>query len=666
MNLSVIPQLLIIGIAGGSMVALNAIGVTLIYGTVRAINLAQGDMFALVTVFVATIVAALGIDPSWPPDVLLAALAITLIASTALGAGLSLLIELLAFRPFRGGSRLSPLIATLGLSFIIYQVAILWRQAAPSLLKRGGALVMGFPDIIPSANLIPGSGVILTAKDVIAVVLGLSFALAAHVLITRTKTGKALRAVAQDADLARMFGVNVNAAIRSALIIGGGLSGAAAFIYSIYYTQSFNQQGAQTGLVVFAAAILGDIGSPVGAFISGIVLGIFSAFSDYFLDARWTPVLLQLALIALLVWRPTGLTNAAEDEGLRPRPVLSSDFRARVSRPAGWVLVMALVVALAYPFVDRQLGWYYQPVVNHVLILGMMALGLNILVGSAGLLDLGFAVSFAIGGYAAAILTDPYGVLAKTVGLTAFQPFDIVIVLAFAAAIAGLFGALNGVLTLRLKADYLAVVTFSFGAMTTRSLVNGGSITGGSGGLSALPPPHVLGMVVRDPFNQYFIVLAAMILVALFVHRMLNSRLGRAWVAISEDETAAVSLGIDTAKTRTSAFVISSGVAGLAGALFAITFGVVYPEMGEFLITAMGLSMVILGGAGNTAGVIIASLAVAAYDRVLVPGLSDVLESLRANVLVIGSLSYSTRQLSALTFGLALYLTVLFRSARRR
>lgn len=111
MNLSVIPQLLIIGIAGGSMVALNAIGVTLIYGTVRAINLAQGDMFALVTVFVATIVAALGIDPSWPPDVLLAALAITLIASTALGAGLSLLIELLAFRPFaaaRGSRRSSP------------------------------------------------------------------------------------------------------------------------------------------------------------------------------------------------------------------------------------------------------------------------------------------------------------------------------------------------------------------------------------------------------------------------------------------------------------------------------------------------------------------------------------------------------------------------------
>lgn len=666
MDLAVIPQLLIIGIVGGSMVALNAIGVTLVYGTVRAINLAQGDMFALVTVFVATIVTVLGVNPAWSPDLMLAALAITLLAATALGAGVSLLIELLAFRPFRNGSRLSPLIATLGLSFIIFQISILWRQVAPALLARGGGLVMGFPDIIPNVNLTKGMGVVITPKDVIALALALCFALGTHLLITRTKTGKALRAVAQDAELARMFGVNVNAAIRSAFIIGGALSGAAAFIYSVYYTQSFNQQGAQTGLVVFAAAILGGIGSPLGAFVSGIVLGVFSAFSDYFLDARWTPVLLQLVLIALLVWRPTGLSNAAEDEGLRPRPVLSSDFRVRISRPAGWVLLMALGLALAYPFIDRQFGWYYQPIVNHVLILGMMALGLNILVGSAGLLDLGFAVSFAIGGYAAAILSDRYGVLVNALGLTRFQPFDMGVVLAFAVIIAGLFGALNGMLTLRLKADYLAVVTFSFGAMTTRALVNGGSLTGGSGGLSALPPPHVLGLPVRNPFDQYFIVLACMILVAVFAHRMLNSRLGRAWVAISEDETAAMSLGINTAQARTSAFVISSGVAGLAGALFASVFSTVYPEMGEFLITAMGLAMVILGGAGNTAGVIIASIAVAAYDRVLVPGLSDVLEGLRANVITIGGLSYSTRQLSAFTFGLALYLTVLLRSMRKK
>jgi branched-chain amino acid transport system permease protein len=295
-----------------------------------------------------------------------------------------------------------------------------------------------------------------------------------------------------------------------------------------------------------------------------------------------------------------------------------------------------------------------------------MALGLNILVGSAGLLDLGFAVSFAIGGYAAAILTDHYGVIANALGLTRFQPFDVAIVLAFAAAIAGLFGALNGLLTLRLRADYLAVVTFSFGALTAKTLTNGGSLTGGTGGLSALPAPRVLGIAISDPFYQYFLVLACMILVAVFVHRMLNSRMGRAWVAISEDETAAMSLGVNTTHARTSAFTISSGVAGLAGALFATVFGIVYPEMGEFLITAMGLAMVILGGAGNTAGVIIASIAIAAYDRILVPGLSDVLESLRANVLVIGNLSYSTRQLSAFTFGLALYLTVLFRQAKKK
>jgi branched-subunit amino acid ABC-type transport system permease component len=418
-GLQAIPQLLIIGIVGGSMIALNAIGVTLIYGTVRAINLAQGDMFALVTVFVATLVAALGISVTWPPDLMAAALVITLVAAVALGAGLSLLIEFLAFRPFRNGSRLSPLIATLGLSFILYQVSILWRQAAPALLARGGALVMGFPDIIPNTNLTPGAGFTLTPKDLMAVALAAIFALGTHLLITKTKTGKALRAVSQDADLARMFGVNVNAAIRNAFVIGGALSGAAAFIYSIYYTSSLNQQGAQSGLITFAAAILGGIGSPLGAFASGIVLGVFSSFSDYFLDARWTPVLLQFVLIALLVWRPTGLSNAAEEEGLRSRPVLSSDFKVRVSRPAGWVLAMALAAALAYPFLDKQLGWYYQPIVNHVMILGMMALGLNILVGSAGLLDLGFAVSFAIGGYAAAILSDPYGVVAKALGFTA-------------------------------------------------------------------------------------------------------------------------------------------------------------------------------------------------------------------------------------------------------
>ncbi len=678
-------QLLVIGLTNGAVIGLNAIAVTLIYSTVRTINLAHGDIFALLTVLVATVITGLGLNALLPATTVISGILIALVASIIVGALLSGLVERIAFKPFRDRSQITPLgalLATLGISFMLYQFALLWRTWLPSWLPGEHRSVPGVPELprqsiaelIPDINFIQTLGIKLdatfTLKDLLVLLIALACAISMTLIIQRTKLGKAVRAVAQDARLAQMIGVNSDRTFLQVFMLGGAMAGVAAFVFTAYYTHPFGNHGAQSGLIALTAAILGGVGNPIGALLAGLCIGVASAYSDFFLKAQWTPVLVQVLLIVLLVARPRGFGGedsaagaGSDDSAVSMRLNLASILPGHISKRARIAILVLLVVALVYPPITRALfNLRQETVLTSIMTLVVMALGLNILLGFAGVLDLGFAVSFGIGAYTAAFLTDSYGAFATALNLPPNQPINYLIVLAVSAAVAGIFGMLNGLLTLRVKADYLAIVTLAFGQMSVLIINNLGDLTGGLGGISALPPPRLFGYSLSTSLEQYYFVLAVLVLLAIGSQRVIRSRMGRAMTAMGIDEVAAASNGVNPAETRIRAFAISTAFAGMAGALFANTATFVSPDLTDFPLSSQALAMVIVGGAGSVPGTIFGAFIVAGYDRIVIPGLTQVLGLLSDATGL--NLSLDVRNLNYLSFGLALYLTVLLRAGR--
>jgi branched-chain amino acid transport system permease protein len=657
-------QILAIGLSNGAVIALNAVGVTLVYGAVRMINFAYGDIFALSTVLVVVVVRELGLLPGAAALPLMGGLALALAASVGMGVALNVAIERVAFRPFRGSARLGPLIATVGVSFMLYQAALLWRTADKSEPGAHHSVPgvpevprLGIPDLLPNISLPRmlglNSPLIYTLKDLVVLLLAAAMALLVGWFLNRTRSGRALRACAQDAEMAQLCGVNHDRAISLAFAIGGALAGAAAFIFTIYYSRPFSQYGVESGLFAFTAAILGGIGRPRGAFLSGLLLGVLAALSDFFISSQWTPVVVLLILIGLLALRPTGLNGEDREQD---RLAAGGVGERRMGGPA-WATAALLGLALIYPALDLALGLHLQLVAISILLFVLMALGLNVVLGFAGLLDLGYAACFALGGYTVALLTGGR--------LGAYLParIDFLAVLGVSALVAGVFGVLNGALATRLRGDYLAIVTVAFGLIIPRVFVNLDDWTGGARGASALPRPRLLGFSFTDSNAAYYLVFALVVLAAIGSHRLARSRIGRAWAALSEDEVAAASCGVDVTRSKHLSFVLGSIVAGIAGALFASIYSYVDPEQFDFRVSAMILAMVVIGGAGSVPGAIIGAVLIAGYDQLLIPQLGVWLDQLRQSSGG-GFAAFDIRALNSLYFGLALYLTVLWRARR--
>ncbi len=666
-------QLLVFGLSNGAVLALSAIGVTLIYSTVRILNLAHGDVFALTAVLVTALVNAVGIQQNWPPLLLAGALVGVLAAAILAGMLLSVGVEELAFRPFRGRSRLAPLIATLGLSFMLFQGALVWRTFMHSWIPGEHRSVPGLaevptdgiPNLLPGLNLVKAlglpSGVVFRFPDLFVLVMAVGFALATTAFLRRSSLGKALRAVAQNPQLAEMVGVNLNATIRRAFAVGGGLAGAAAFVFALYYSRPFGEHGAESGLLAFAAALIGGIGSPVGALVAALLMGVFSSFSDYFLTAHWTPVLLLALLMLILVVRPTGLAasdTADETATLRDAVILTAPGQhAKLNR---WLVWLFAALAI-FPLLSLMFNLGGAVLLKGIIVFVLLALGLNLLLGLAGVLDLGYAMSFGIGAYLTAIVTNTY----SRIGLQLPQPLDFTPVMLLAALLAGLFGALKGALATRLRGDYLAVATLAFGLLMQRVVINLSDLTGGRSGVGALPPPTIATVTLRDPTAQYYLVFVVVVVIAILSARLIQSRTGRAWLASSEDEGAATASGVDVTRYRMLAFVLSSMLAGAAGALYTSTLAYIDPDVLSFHISTLTLTMVILGGAGSVTGAVLGAMLIVGYDKVIVPGLADLVAQFWPRNAFIGSVP-DIRGASYFNFGIALYLTVLLRARQRK
>jgi branched-chain amino acid transport system permease protein len=316
---------------------------------------------------------------------------------------------------------------------------------------------------------------------------------------------------------------------------------------------------------------------------------------------------------------------------------------------------LAIAFALVFPLIDRVVGLHYVDPLVSILILVLLALGLNIVVGYAGLLDLGYAAFFAIGAYTAAFLTSPASPLPFGTN------FWIAMALSFFVAMA--FGVILGAPTLRLRGDYLAIVTLGFGEIVPRVFLNLDSWTGGSKGMNPIGKPSILGysLEASNPTGWYYLVILVGIVSILLINRMLDSRLGRAWMAIREDEVAAASVGINLARTKLLAFAMGASFSGFAGSIFASRFQFIDPFRFDFTISVMVLSMIILGGIGNIYGVVAGGIIMASYDRFLAERATGWLHSLgnRTHIDLLTRIDLQNSRL--FIFGAALILTMLLR-----
>src|SRR2546425_504004 len=457
----------------------------------------------------------------------------------------------------------------------------------------------------------------VSAKSMVVIVVALLMLWGLHALVNRTKIGTAIRAVAEDQAAASLMGIDVNRIISLTFLIGGAMGGAAGVLFGVQYSLINPYTGFIPGLKAFTAAVLGGIGNIPGAMLGGIVLG-----------------LLELLAAALLVLMPAiGAYNG-----------------------------------------------YYLEVATQVGIFVALALGLNIVVGLAGLLDLGYVAFFAVGAYSWAIFGSPHAnVLFGGGGFPLpswwFYPF-----LAIGLAVAAGTGVVLGLPVLRLRGDYLAIVTLGFGEVI-RVLANNLdkpiNVTNGPRGITPISRPP-LPVEVSYAVGFYFLVLLIVVVVILVNRRLEDSHIGRAWEAMREDQLAAQAMGVPLVRAKLLAFAAGASFAGVMGVVFSAKQVFINPESFTFLESIGVLAMVILGGMGSIPGAIIGATVVTVLNLQVLKGLSLWLNELKnAGVTILGyNLASLPTQLEPakyerMIFGLILVLMMIFRPqgifpARRR
>jgi branched-chain amino acid transport system permease protein len=326
-----------------------------------------------------------------------------------------------------------------------------------------------------------------------------------------------------------------------------------------------------------------------------------------------------------------------------------------------------LALAFLYPLIDKALGIGQIGSMEGILIFAILAMGLNVVVGYAGLLDLGYAAFFAIGAYANAFLTSPASYFVRKDWVPEFMQ-NFWIALALSWVVAAIFGVLLGAPTLRLRGDYLAIVTLGFGEIVPNFFLNADKITGGTQGLNPIGKPTIdlpgRDAMVLGAVNQrgwYWLILIVLLFSLFIILRFKESRLGRSWVAIREDEIAAASMGVNLTRTKLWAFAMGASFAGFAGSVFASAFQIVNPDQFLFSVSVMVLAMVVLGGMGNVYGAILGALIIGGFDRILSKELNRPVQWIGENVGLSQLENHDLGRDRFIVFGLALVFTMLVR-----
>jgi branched-chain amino acid transport system permease protein len=697
-------SVVLIGITNGAIYGLLALGYSLVYGILQLFNFPQGDIFtfgAMVGISIA--VALLGADGSGSVLAVAGVLLLVLLAACVVGMVLNGAIELLVYRPMRRrqATRIQPMIASLGCVYLLQNViSVIW-----------GPDFRAIPPVFPRGKIFEIAGIAPRWNDLLVIAVTVPTLLVLRWFIQRTKRGRALRAVAEDGDAAATVGIDPGRLILTAYVIGGLLAGIGVLLYLSQYGTVRYESGFLLGLFAFTAAILGGMGNLTGAVAGGLTIGLVQAANEGFSwmtpGPSWSQAIIFGILVIILTLRPQGLlgqrgsgagwmTSAAAAGRPAQRRRLGrlagrlpairtqrADGTLRGGPPPSFLLVgIGLVAVALYPFYVNSLP-ASVPVISSfpsmatmciMAIFALMAVGLNIVVGYAGLLDLGYVAFYASGAYVMGWLASAHfsgadfhaGALGPAAELAGVHVSPWLVVL-FAGLVTAALGAAIGFPTLRMRGDYLAIVTFGFGEIIPVLILNAGSVTNGSFGISGIDSPGLgttLGgaLGTTSTFREslqaadyfYWGALALLVLGAVTSVNLRGSRIGRAWIAVREDEDAAAAIGVPLMRVKTYAYAGGAFLGGVAGAYYASFKGTAFPSDFSFSISFLILIMVVLGGSGSVVGVAIAGGLLAWLDQEGLAGLGSWL-STTAGV----NLDVTRYQLGF--FGLLLIVIMVFR-----
>ncbi|WP_179401571.1 ABC transporter permease subunit [Burkholderia guangdongensis] len=358
------------------------------------------------------------------------------------------------------------------------------------------------------------------------------------------------------------------------------------------------------------------------------------------------------------------------------QPIESSTSLVEERNTAKTITIGALVTlfVVAAPFVIGAAGGnYWVRVLDFAMLYVMLALGLNVVVGFAGLLDLGYIAFYAVGAYTAALLTSPH-LTTQFAWIAAMFPNGLNtpywIVVPFAMGLAAFFGVLLGAPTLRLRGDYLAIVTLGFGEIVRifmNNLDRPVNITNGPQGITGVAPLRVFGFnlahahtlfgfTITSVYLYYYVFVLCALFVIWTCTRLQHSRIGRAWAAIREDEIAAKAMGINTRNVKLLAFAMGASFGGLSGAMFGSFQGFVSPESFTFWESVVVLACVVLGGMGHIPGVILGAVLLSVFPEFLRSTMGPLQHALFGHQII------DTEVIRQALYGLAMVVIMLYRS----
>jgi branched-chain amino acid transport system permease protein len=436
-------------------------------------------------------------------------------------------------------------------------------------------------------------------------------------------------------------------------VLHGATSGAVTGLVVAIYILFASEVNLRNILVNSSPALLELLslgkGAVVGAILQIVIGGILGALGSLVeaLPTRWRQPLVTGSGVLLLLGIVQDLLKVLLQSGtLRPvsrfffeqsgltihgavavfviaaginllRPALNertTPFRNWINQPEqravkyGGLAVILIPLMLALPWIIQV---YFSDVLDNVGLYVMMGLGLNIVVGFAGLLDLGYVAFFAIGAYTMGLLTSPASFLGLEWSFWAALPFCM--------ATASLAGIILGIPVLRMRGDYLAIVTLGFGeiirVLATSDMLK--PYIGGAQGILLIPKPQIFGVELVNAQQLYYIALAGCLIVLFVSWRLSDSRVGRTWIAIREDEDVAEAMGVDLVRYKLMAFATGAAFAGFAGAIFASKLSSIFPHSFNLLISINVLSLIIVGGMGSLPGVIVGALILVGLPELL-------------------------------------------------
>ncbi len=570
---------LITGLIHGNAYALVAVGVSLIFGVTNVVNFAQGSFVAL-GAMTAWWLVAVGHQPL--PVVILGVLVVT--------GFVGFLTDLVAVKPLAKAPPIAALLSTFAAAMILDRLSQLVFE--PELRP--------FPEILPTGNLALG-GIRFGTSDVVMIGLTVLVMAGLYAYLRYGRTGRAIRATAQDTDAAQQMGVPVHRIRTLAFVLASALGGLAGIFVALYTGSTSPTAGATIGLTAFVAATIGGLGSIPGAVVGGLVLGVIEALGVYTFGDGVRDLITFGLLIGVLVVRPAGLLGRSS--AIPAEPMTGTFLGAgREIRLAWWHwVIVAAVVGIAVPLLAPQPA---LAVANQVLTFAIIAVPMVLLSGSAGQVSLGQAAPVAIGAYTSALVV-----------MEPKLPFVIGLVLAGVVAAVG-----ATILTLpiwRLTGHYVSIATLGIGFVAVSIIRNWDAVTRGAYGISGIPAPRFGDLRLTGAGDYYWLNLAVAALTLVVVLRLRASHLGTVLASVGSDEVAARSAGVRTRDYKVLAYAIAAFFAGVSGSLMAHQNRYLDPTMFTILVSTLALTIIVVGGITSPVGAVVGAVVLIAVPELL-------------------------------------------------